>query len=61
MKKTIIITAFFAILTLAVFGCIIIFGVMSTDASLELLLKSEAAILLLGGCAILIASLFKGN
>ncbi len=59
MKNTVVIVAFFAILALAVIGCLSIFDVMSADASIELLLKVEAAILLLGGCAILLAFVLK--
>ncbi len=61
MRSTIIITLFFAIITAAVFGCLTIFDVMSTDRSLDLLLKFEAAIVLLGGCTLLIGYLFRGG
>ena len=61
MKKTILITTFFAIITAAVFACLLIFDVLSMDAALEMLLKFEAAIVLLGGCTILITYLLKGS
>ncbi len=61
MKQTVVITAFFAIVTVAVFGCLRIFDVMSTDAAIDMLLKFEAAIVLLGGCTILLSYLFKGR
>ncbi|MDH5239184.1 MAG: hypothetical protein OEW73_00215 [Gammaproteobacteria bacterium] len=61
MKKTVVITLFFAIITAAVFGCLVIFDAMSVERALELLLKFEAAIVLLGGCTMLIAVLFRRN
>jgi hypothetical protein len=61
MKKTLIITAFFAIITAAVFGFLVIFDAISIDASLRLLVKFEAAIVLLGACTMLLAYLFKNN
>lgn len=61
MNKTLVITAFFAIITAAVFGFLVIFDVMSLNASLRLLVKFEAAIALLGGCTLLLTYLFKKN
>jgi len=61
MRNTIIIAVFFAIITAAVLGCLTIFDVLSTETSLDLLLKFEATIVLLGGCTILIGYLFKGK
>ena len=61
MRKTIVIIAFFAVPAFAIIGCLNIFGVLSPDASKTLLLRSEAAILLLGGCAVLLALLIRGG
>ncbi|MDH5621983.1 MAG: hypothetical protein OEY74_07870 [Gammaproteobacteria bacterium] len=61
MKNTVIISLFFAIITAAVLGCLTIFDVLSTERALDLLLKFEAAIVLLGGCTILIGYLFKAK
>lgn len=61
MKQIVVITTFFAIITVAVFGCLLIFDVMSSDAAMDMLLKFEAAIVLLGGCAVLLTYLFKGK
>jgi hypothetical protein len=57
MKKIITITGFFAILGIATVGCLYIFDVMNFEDSRSLLLKSEAAIVLLGGCTALISLL----
>jgi len=61
MKKTLVITAFFAIITAAVFGFLVIFDAMSVDVSLRLLVKFEAAIGLLGACTLLLAYLYKNT
>jgi hypothetical protein len=61
MKQTGIIMAFFLVLTIAVFGCLIIFEVMSTDKAMGYMLKSAAAIVLLGVCSILLTFLFKSD
>lgn len=57
MKKIITITGFFAILGIAIVGCLYIFDIMNFEDSRSLLLKSEAAIVLLGGCTALISLL----
>ena len=61
MKRTATITLFFAIIAAAVLGCLAIFDVLSTGKALDLLLKFEAAIVLLGACTVLIGYLFRGN
>ena len=61
MKQTGIIMAFFLVLTIAVFGCMIIFDVMSMDKAVGYILKSAAAIVLLGVCSILLTFLFKSD
>ena len=61
MKQTGIIMAFFLVLSVAVFGCLIIFDVMSMDKAMGYMLKSAAAILLLGVCSILLTFLFKSD
>ena len=61
MKQTGIIMAFFLVLTIAVFGCLIIFDVMSMDKAGGYMLKSAAAIVLLGVCSILLMFLFKSD
>jgi hypothetical protein len=57
MKSIIIVFLFLAILGLAVIGCLFIFEVRNAQQSMELLLKFEGAILLLGGCSALVAAL----
>lgn len=59
MKKIIAITGFFAVLGVAIVGCLYIFDVMTFEDSKSLLLKTEAAIILLGGCTALIKLLMS--
>ena len=61
MKKIIVSTAVLLVIAIAVIGCMIIFGALSMDYGMDVLLKVGAAILLLGGCSILISFLFKQN
>jgi hypothetical protein len=61
MKKIIAITGFFAILGIAIVGCLYIFDVMAFEAAKSLLLKTEAAIILLGGCTALITLLMSSK
>ncbi len=48
-------TLILAIIGIAIVGCLSIFGVLSMEQSKSMLIKTEAALLLLGGCAALIA------
>ncbi len=61
MKRIITITGFFAILGIAIVGCLYIFGVMSLEDSRSVLLKSLGAIVLLGGCTALIKLLMSSK
>ena len=60
MKRIIIIGGFFAILGIAIVGCLYIFDLMSFEDSKSVLLKTLGAIVLLGGCTALI-KLLMGN
>ena len=57
MKTIAIISAVLAVLAVAITGCLYIFGVSDFEESVGLLMKVVAAIVLLGGCAALIAVL----
>ncbi len=57
MKTIAIISAVLAVLAIAITGCLYIFGVSDFEQSVSLLMKVVAAIVLLGGCAALIAVL----
>lgn len=59
--RTIIITyLFLAIIGFAAIGVLYIFDVKTGQESFELLLKTEGAILLLGGCSAVISLLLAG-
>ena len=60
MRTTIILFLFLAIIGFAVIGCLYIFDVKTGEDALELLLKTEGAILLLGGCSVVISLLLAG-
>ena len=60
MKNIVLVFSFLAILALAVVGILFIFEVISSEQSLELLMKMEGGILLLGGCSALISALLAG-
>jgi hypothetical protein len=57
MKQIVIITAVLAVITIAIFGCLYIFELMSPEIALTNLTKVVAAIVLLGGCSALISFL----
>ena len=57
MKQIVIITAVLAVITIAIFGCLYIFELMSPEIALTNLTKIVAAIVLLGGCSALITAL----
>ena len=57
MRNIIILTVFLAILAIAIIGCLTIFEIMAMEAAKSMLIKFEAALLLLGGCSALIALL----
>lgn len=61
MKRTITIMASFVVLTVAILGCLAIFGVMKMDTAMGYMLKFSGGIVLLGLCSILLGFLFKGN
>jgi len=61
MKKIIVATAVVFVLAIALIGCMIIFGALSMDYGLNLLLKVGAAVLLLGGCSALLSYLLNRN
>ena len=60
MKQIVVITAILAVITIAIFGCLYIFEIMSPEIALTNLTKVVAAIVLLGGCSALI-SFLTGN
>jgi hypothetical protein len=60
MKQIVVITAILAVITIAIFGCLYIFELMSPEIALTNLIKVVAAIVLLGGCSALI-SFLTGN
>jgi len=60
MRNIIILFSFLAIIGLAIIGSLYIFEVRTADQALELLLKTEGAILLLGGCSAAISLLLAG-
>jgi len=60
MKQIASISAILAVITVAIFGCLYIFGLLSAETATSNLLKVVAAIVLLGGCSALVA-LFAGN
>lgn len=60
MRSIIILFLFLAILGFAAVGSLFIFEVKTWEESLELLLRTEAGILLLGGCSALLSFLLGG-
>ena len=54
MKQILIICVFFVVVLLAIVGCLYIFDVMTFDASMSIVLKFGAAIVLLGVCTALV-------
>jgi hypothetical protein len=60
MKQIVVITAILAVITIAIFGCLYIFEIISPEIALTNLTKVVAAIVLLGGCSALI-SFLTGN
>lgn len=61
MKNIIIVFVFLAILCFAWLGITYIFEVRTMDETVELLIKTEGALLLLGGCAALIHKLLNAS
>lgn len=57
MKQIVSISAVLAVISVAIFGCLYIFGLMSPESVASNLLKVLAAIVLLGGCAALVVVL----
>jgi len=57
MKQIVAITAILAVITIAIFGCLYIFEIVSPEIALTNLTKVVAAIVLLGGCSALITFL----
>jgi hypothetical protein len=60
MRNIVVLFLFLAIIGFAVIGSLYIFDVKTGEEALELLLKTEGAILLLGGCAAAISLLVSG-
>ena len=61
MKQIVTVTAILSVLTIAIFGCLVIFELMTFDAALSNLLKIVAAIVLLGGCSALITFVLRSR
>jgi len=57
MKQIVSISAVLAVISVAIFGCLYIFGLMSPENVLSNLIKVLAAIVLLGGCSALVVFL----
>jgi len=57
MKQIVSISAILAVISVAIFGCLYIFELMSPDSIASNLLKVLAAIVLLGGCSALVVAL----
>lgn len=57
MKQILTIAGFLIVLAIAIFGCLLIFGVISFESAGGSFIKMIAAIALLGGCAALIGLL----
>ena len=60
MRKIIISFLFLGIIVFAVIGSLYIFDVRTGEQALELFLKTEGALLLLGGCSVAISLLLAG-
>ncbi len=61
MRNIVVIFLFLAILVLAAIGCLYIFDVRTGEEALELLLKTEGALLLLGACSIAVSFLVSST
>lgn len=61
MKQLAIITVALAVITIAVFGCLYIFGMMSYESALTNLARVVGAIVLLGVCSAVIGLLMGGK
>ncbi len=59
MKPILILTLLLALITAAVTGCLLIFGVFDLARAGEFLLRFEAAIALLGICSALVAWILR--
>ena len=59
MRSILRIFSFFAILTVAVLGCLLIFEINTSEESVQLGTKILAAIVLLGGCSALMSFLLS--
>jgi hypothetical protein len=57
MKQIMTIAGFLIVLAIAIFGCLLIFGVITFESAGGSFIKMIAAIALLGGCAALIGLL----
>ncbi|MDA0679686.1 MAG: hypothetical protein O3A13_05440 [Proteobacteria bacterium] len=60
MKTTIILFGFLAILGFAAVGSMYIFDVKTGDEALELLIKVEGTLVLLGICSVVISMMLAG-
>ena len=60
MRTIIILYLFLAIIGFAAIGVLYIFDVKTGQESFELLLKTEGAILLFGGCSVVVSLLLAG-
>ena len=60
MKPILLVTLVLAIITLAIVGCLTIFGIITMEAATSFLIKAEAVIILLGGCSAVISLLVGG-
>lgn len=61
MRTIVVSFLILAIIGLALIGSMIIFEVLDADAAVELLIKFEGGLLLLGGCTAAVYALVKGS
>lgn len=59
MKSILLVFLIFAVLALAMVGCLYIFDIKTWGESVDLLVKIEGAIFLLGACSAIISTLVR--
>ena len=61
MKRILMITVILSVIAVAVFGCLMIFEVISAETAISSLTKIVGAFVLLGGCTALISFVLRSN
>ena len=59
MKQIMTIAGFLIVLAIAIFGCLLIFGIITFESAGGSFIKMIAAVALLGGCAALVGLLMR--